>query len=136
MEILHIFGFVIMAGSIAMLDFRLLGFGPKLPVKELANFLLPWTWLGFAMSLFAGGTLFIVKAPEWIVMPIFQIKIVLVMLGCINAAIFHYGVYRHINHWNIDTVAPWQAKTSAIFSLLIWATVLACGRLLAYFGFG
>jgi len=88
MEILHIFGFVIMAGSIAMLDFRLLGFGPKLPVKELANFLLPWTWLGFAMSLFAGGTLFIVKAPEWIVMPIFQIKIVLVSSAALMQPFF------------------------------------------------
>jgi len=136
MEILHIFGFVLMAGSIAMLDFRLLGLGPKLPVKELANYLLPWTWLGFAMSLLAGGVLFVVKAPEWIILPIFQLKMALVMLGCINAAIFHYGVYRHVSHWNIDTAAPWQAKASSIFSLIIWATVLAFGRLLAYFGFG
>jgi len=136
MEILHIFGFVLMAGSIAMLDFRLLGLGPKLPVKELANYLLPWTWLGFAMSLLAGGVLFVVKAPEWIILPIFQLKMALVMLGCINAAIFHYGVYRHVSHWNIDTDAPWQAKASSIFSLIIWATVLAFGRLLAYFGFG
>jgi len=136
MEIIHIFGFVLMAGSIAMLDFRLLGFGPKLPVKVLANYLLPWTWLGFAMSLIAGGTLFVVKAPEWIIMPVFQLKIALVMLGCINAVVFHYGAYRRIHHWNIDTAAPWQAKTSAVFSLLIWAATLACGRLLAYFGFG
>ncbi len=136
MEIIHIFGFVIMVGSIALLDVRVLGFAQHLSVKMLARFLLPWTFIGFGISLIAGGTLFVVKAPEWVLLPIFQFKMALLILGGINAGVFHFGAYNRVDQWDCNIVAPIDARLGAALSLLIWATALACGRLLAYFGLG
>ena len=43
-EILHIVGFVILVGSIAMLDLRLLGLSRELPVRRLAGHFCPGPW--------------------------------------------------------------------------------------------
>ena len=42
-EIAHILGFVLLVGSIAMFDLRLLGLSKSIPVPALARHLLPWT---------------------------------------------------------------------------------------------
>ena len=39
-EIVHILGFVVLVGSVAMFDLRLLGVSPRLPVSALARHLL------------------------------------------------------------------------------------------------
>jgi len=41
-EILHIIGFVVLVGSAAMFDLRLLGFSRQLPVTGMERHLLPW----------------------------------------------------------------------------------------------
>jgi hypothetical protein len=135
-EIIHIFGFVLMAGSIAMLDLRLLGFSKQISIKSLSQHLLPWTIAGFMLCLLAGGTLFVVSAPQWVTNQVFLVKTSLLILGGINAAIFHFGAYRHVRYWDSNCSTPLSARVGAIISLLIWATVLACGRLLAYADMG
>ena len=42
-EILHIWGFVVLVGSVAMLDLRLLGLSRRVPARQLSRHLLPWT---------------------------------------------------------------------------------------------
>jgi hypothetical protein len=50
----------------------------------------------------------------------------------INAALFHMGVYRGVAHWDAGVAAPALARAQALLSLLLWAAIVACGRLLAY----
>ena len=42
-ETLHIIGFTVLVGAVAMFDLRVLGFGRQLPVRALARHLLPWS---------------------------------------------------------------------------------------------
>jgi hypothetical protein len=35
--------------------------------------------------------------------------------------------------WNSELATPRSARVSAVLSLVLWAGVIACGRLLAYF---
>ena len=132
-EIAHIFGFVIMIGSIAMLDIRLLGYGRSFHAQVLSRYLLPWTVFGFGLAVVAGVLLFMSRAPEWVENPVFQLKCFLLLLGGLNALLFHLGPYRSISHWDTTARIPATAKLAAAISLLVWFTVLACGRLLAYF---
>lgn len=131
-EIVHIIGFVTLVGGIIVLDLRLLGLSKVLPVRMLARHVLPWSIGALLLIVPSGLLMFIAHAGDLVGNPAFIIKMVLLMCAGVNAAAFHAGVFRGVDAWNSGTVVPAAAKLHALVSLLIWAGVLACGRLLAY----
>ena len=131
-EIVHLVGIAILVGSIAVLDLRLLGISRSLSVRRLAAHVLPWTLAGFALIVPSGFAMFTAHASELISSPAFVLKLSLIGLGGLNAAVFHTGVYRSAGQWDIDFPPPLAARLAATVSLLLWISVIACGRLLAY----
>jgi len=131
-EILHILGFVTLVGSIAMLDLRLLGLSRALPVRQLARHLLPWTWGALLVIVPTGSLMFMAHASEFIDNRAFVLKLTLIFAAGLNAAAFHLGPFRVVAQWDDRVATPPRAKVHAALSLLIWAGVIACGRLLAY----
>lgn len=131
-EILHIAGFVVLVGSIAMLDLRLLGLTPELPVRTLAQHILPWTLGALIVIVPTGLLMFITHAGDFISSGAFQLKLVLIMTAGVNAALFHLGPFRGVADWDHAASPPRAAKLHAVASLALWLGVIACGRLLAY----
>jgi hypothetical protein len=131
-EILHIWGFVALVGSVAMLDLRLLGLSRQVSVRQLSRHLLPWTWGALLIIVPTGLMMFVTHAGEFISNRAFVLKLVLIFAAGINAAAFHLGPYRSVQSWDRDVATPATAKLHAALSLLIWMGVIACGRLLAY----
>ena len=131
-EIVHLFGIAILVGSIAVLDLRLLGISRSLSVRRLASHVLPWTLASFALIVPSGFAMFVAHASDLISNPVFALKLSLVGLAGVNAAVFHTGVFRSAGNWDIDVPPPPGARAAAAFSLVIWISVIACGRLLAY----
>ena len=131
-EIAHIWGFVILVGSIAMLDLRLLGLSPRVPVRELARHLLPWTLGALLLIVPTGLLMFIAHAGDFITNRAFVLKLSLIFAAAINAVFFHLGPYRSVESWNAGVATPRSARVHAALSLMIWLGVIACGRLLAY----
>jgi len=131
-EIVHIWGFVMLVGSIAMLDLRLLGLSSLVPVRELARHLLPWTLGALLLIVPSGLMMFIAHADDFITNRAFVLKLTLIFAAGINAVFFHLGPYRSVASWNVGVVTPPSAKLHAALSLMIWMGVIACGRLLAY----
>jgi hypothetical protein len=132
-EIVHLVGIALLVGSIVVLDLRLLGLSRALPVRKLAAHVLPWTLGSFALILPSGFAMFVAHAGDLIANPIFALKMCLIMAAGINAALFHAAVFRGASGWDIDVMPPSAARASAALSLLLWLSVIACGRLLAYF---
>jgi hypothetical protein len=131
-EIVHIIGFVTLAGSIIVLDLRLLGLSPRLPVRALAHHVLPWSFGALLLIVPTGLLMFIAHAGDLIANTAFIAKMSLLFCAAINAAVFHAGAFRGVSAWDSGAAVPAAAKLHALLSLLIWAGVLACGRLLAY----
>lgn len=131
-EILHIWGFVILVGSVAMLDLRLLGLSRSIAVSRLARHLLPWTWGALVVIVPTGLLMFMAHAGDFISNRAFVLKLSLIFAAAINAAVFHLGPYRSVGQWDSGVATPPAAKVHAALSLLIWMGVIACGRLLAY----
>jgi hypothetical protein len=132
-EIVHISGIALLVGSIAVLDLRLLGFSRNLPVRTLAAHTLPWTLGSFVLILPSGLMMFVAHAGDLIASPVFALKICLIMAAGVNAAAFHAGVFRGAAQWEVGVMPPPMARAAAGLSLLLWLSVIACGRLLAYF---
>jgi hypothetical protein len=131
-ETVHIMGLAILVGSIAVLDLRLLGVSRSLPVRRLSAHVLPWSVAGFALILPSGLMMFAAHATDLISNPVFALKVCLILAAGTNAAVFHAGVYRGAAAWDVDAMPPPAARAAAALSLLLWLSVIACGRFLAY----
>ena len=132
-EIVHIVGIALLFGSIAVLDMRLLGVSRNVSVRSLAGHVLPWTAASFLLIVPSGLAMFVAYASELIASPLFVAKICLIMAAGVNAAVFHAGVFRGAAAWDAEVPPPPEARAAAAISLLLWVSVIACGRLLAYF---
>jgi hypothetical protein len=132
-EIVHVTGIALLFGSIAVLDLRLLGLARKISVRSLAGHVLPWTAASFLLIIPSGLMMFTAHAGDFIASPVFVAKMCLVMAAGINAAVFHAMVFRTVSGWDLDALPPAAARAAGAVSLLLWVSVIACGRLLAYF---
>ncbi len=132
-EIAHIFGFALLLGTLFGFDLRLLGWGRRLSVADLAGHLLPWAHVSFVLVLGSGFLLFATDPAQLAVNPAFRLKLGLIVLAGLNAAAFYAGPFRSLPVWGREGVAPGTARLVAVISLGLWSAVLVCGRLIAYF---
>jgi hypothetical protein len=136
-EIVHILGIALLFGSIAVLDVRLLGFSKTISVRRLARHVLPWSAASFLLIVPSGLMMFVAHATDFISSPVFVIKLCLIMLAGVNAALFHTIAMRTADVWDTEEMRelrpPPSVRLAGAASLLIWVSVIACGRLLAYF---
>jgi hypothetical protein len=135
-EILHLFGIVLLVGAIAMTDLRLVGLSRRLPVNLTAQHLLPWVWVGFVLAALSGLILFSGFATDYWVNTAFRIKLILIAVAGVNATLFHFRVYRNVATWNENLPSPFAARAFAVLSIVLWFSVIAAGRLIAYTGSG
>jgi len=122
----HFIGFAMSIGTIAIVDFRLLGFGKtRVETAELAAGLAKWTWAGIAVMLITGPLMFSTDAVGYPNNPAFQFKMACLAL----ALLFHFTLHRLAVRPN---AAPVFAKVSAVISLVLWSAVVAGGRMIAF----
>ena len=131
-EVLHICGFVILVGSVIMFDLRLFGWSRALSVTALARHLLPWSLGATLVIVPTGLMMFSAHAGEFIANRAFVAKLTLLMLAGTNAAAFHSGVFRSAAKWDRDADVPVGARMHAAASVILWLSIIACGRLIAY----
>jgi len=132
-EIVHIAGIALLFGSIAILDLRLLGFSRQVSVRALSAHVLPWTAASFLLIVPSGLLMFTAHASDFIANPVLPVKMGLILLAGVNAALFHTITMRTAAAWDREAMPPPLARLAGAASLLIWISVIACGRLLAYF---
>jgi uncharacterized protein DUF6644 len=118
LECIHIIGSVLLVGTIATVDFRLLGFGLKgAKAAEITRTLSPWTLVGLALMLISGPLMFSSDPDMYYLNHAFQAKMVLFAL----ALLFHYTIRRRIVFGNASSGS---AKAAAGVSLALWASVI------------
>lgn len=123
---LHFVGFAMSIGTIAIVDFRMLGFGKRyFGASELAKALAPWTLAGIAVMLITGPLMFSTDAVGYHFNPAFQFKMVCLML----ALLFHFTAHRRAVR---PDASPMAAKLAAVISLVLWSGVVAGGRMIAF----
>jgi hypothetical protein len=131
-EIIHIFGIVLVAGGAIFFDLHLLSLKNPLVADRRPFRLLTWSKRGLLIAIPSGLLLFSTNATSLAVDPVFWTKLSLLLLAAVNAWIFHVRVYLPYYHYN-DASFRWPvARVNAVFSIVLWMSIIACGRLLAY----
>lgn len=131
-EIIHIAGFAVLVGSAFLFDLRLLGLARKLPVKEILRHLIFWARMSLLAVIPSGFILFMVDASSLASNPAFRVKLVLIVFAGLNAWYFHHYTFKSIDEWNTHRMPPFTARVAGIVSIVLWFSVIACGRLIAY----
>ncbi len=133
-ESVHVLGIGLMAGTLITVDLRVLGATfRREPVRRIAQTLLPYTWMGFALMVATGLPLFAAESVKLIHNPAFLVKLVLLALAGINALLFHLTVYRNVDEWGSGATTPLSARLLAGTSAALWLSVIVAGRLIAVF---
>ena len=131
-ETIHIMAFAIVVGSIVVLDLRLLGLSRRVPVARLSSHIVPWTLGAFAVAVGSGLSMFTAHTADYLTNPVFMLKMGLVLAAGVNAAMLHIGAMEAGAAWDVDAATPLRVKLAAAASILLWLSVIAGGRLLAY----
>jgi hypothetical protein len=131
-ESLHVVAIAIVAGTIFMVDTRLLGFASaKLPFTYVSDRLLPWTWGAFAASVLTGTLMFIGNAVSYYENTPFRVKMLLLLLAGANMLFFQMVTFRSVAAWNSDR-APAAARAAGIVSIALWCGVIGFGRWIGF----
>ena len=123
-SVTHYFTLLFTVGTIVLVDLRVMGFADRnQTLAQLADQLLPWTWVGFAFAVVSGFILFTTDAgdfaPDWV----FQAK----MITIVVAAIFTAVVHSKVSTWTKMPAVPTGAKVLALISLLLWLGTILWG---------
>jgi hypothetical protein len=132
-DTIHTLGIVLVAGTIMLVDLRLLGLGLRsVPVAQLVTRIVPWTLGGFGLMFASGALLFSSEAVKMYHSPAFRIKLVLLALAGLNALVFHRTVFRDVANWDTASAVPARARLAGLLSLAFWIAIIAAGRAIAY----
>lgn len=129
----HIVALTLFAGSVAVMDLRLLGAFAKTPPAAVVRPARIAAMLGLAMMALTGFMLFAAEASHVAMNPVFQIKAGLIALAILNALVIAGPVVSALGRAGPDAAVRVRAKVAAALSLALWIAVAACGRLIAYF---
>jgi Family of unknown function (DUF6644) len=132
-ESVHVLTMCLFLGMIVMLDLRLLSLTMRsVPVSQVAGRLLPWARAGFVVMVITGALLFYAIPVRAFHNIFFRIKVVLLILAGINVWVFHSTVFRSVAEWDLDPVLPKRARMAGAVSLVLWASIVVAGRMIAY----
>jgi hypothetical protein len=122
LDALHCVGIILVAGTIVIVDLRLLGLGMRRqPVSSVIAQILPWTFFGFAFMFATGSLLAWAEPVKLYRSPFFRWKLLFLAIAGLNALLYHYAA-----------LTPARARLAAAVSIVCWISVIAAGRAIGY----
>jgi len=126
LECFHITGFAVAIGTVALVDFRLLGVGLRRQSPgQIAQSTGILTLGSLLVAIFSGMLMYSTDPDKYYLNWSFLIKIACLVL----AILFHYTVHRRVVFSEAITAG---GKLAACASLLLWASVVFGGIFIAF----
>jgi hypothetical protein len=126
----HTVGMSLLVGASAVIDLRLLGVAPRVPLGPLAV-VFRALWTGAAMSLVSGLLLFGADASTKGATTVFFVKLAFIAGGVLVA----WRLTRVFTTGGAPadlTISPGRTRLLAVLSLLLWTAAITAGRFMAY----
>jgi hypothetical protein len=125
LECIHIFGFILLAGSIALL--------PGESPTELSRDMLPWNLAGLGLALTSGALLFASDPDHYYLNPAFQFKMAILLVALGFDHTIHKKTLRAATFSGASTGAiSGSGKLVACLSLTLWALVIGGGIFIGF----
>ena len=129
----HLIALMLFAGTILVVDLRLLGVTfRRTPVSVVSDTILPLTVFGFLFVVVTGLGLFFAKPVFYYHNIWFRLKMIMLALALLNILVFHARIQRSQGAWDSLPKPPGGVRAAAAMSLSAWLVVITFGRLIAY----
>jgi hypothetical protein len=116
-----------------MIDLRILGWaGTDQTLRQTTSRFGPWLTAALCLMLATGVLMVIGEPVRELVTFSFWLKMSLVAVGTLAAAIFQVTLRKHEREWEETLVNRGSIKCLAILTFLIWTGIIVLGRLIAY----
>jgi hypothetical protein len=126
---LHTLGLSLIVGASTIVDLRILGVAPSLPLKPLKS-LFSIMWVGLTINVISGIFLLIAYPTKAFTNPMFYIKLTFIGIALVVITKIKNRVFGDDSLSEADMIA--RGKMMAMVSLVLWIAAITAGRLLAY----
>ena len=132
-ESIHVLTLCLFAGLTVIIDLRLLGVSlTAMPVSQVYGRFAPWMLAGFGVMVASGALLFYAAPVKTYLNIFFRLKMTLLVVAGLNVAVFHFLTSRTMAQWDLNDRPPLRARVAGGLSLVLWAAIAVCGRMIAY----
>ena len=135
LEIAHFLGLTLLIGGLIIIDLRMLGFFQNINLQATHR-IIPIVIMGFSLNLVTGVLFFCGDPMRYSVNIGFQIKMVLILIAGLNAAVYHLKSKDLLRSAKPSSSQDYRMRLVASISLSSWCGVLLLGRLIPYVGTG
>lgn len=125
----HAVGMAILVGIVLMINFRVLGFAPGVPIRSL-KVMFRVALIGLVINVVSGTMLFVANADAFYESNPFRIKIVLLVAGGVLLALLSKRIFGPED--SAARAAEGTTRIIAGASIVAWLGVIVAGRLIAY----
>jgi hypothetical protein len=125
LECIHIAGFTLSVGTIAIVDFSMVGLSSKQKPKVLLRETAPWTLFGLVVMLISGPLIFSSDPNMYLRNYSFLFK----MVALLVAILYNYTVHRKVA---LSSASPGVNKVVGALSLALWVSVVFGGLFIAF----
>jgi hypothetical protein len=126
-RIAHIVSMGAFFGGIVFLDLRLMGLKSRVAIHNLSEQFMLWIYMFFGLTVLTGIPLFLYDPVHVGSHAYFTPKLILLVLGLANAALFNRLVGAKLAP--DDGITPWQARVAGTLSVLLWTGVVVCSSM-------
>ncbi len=126
-RIAHIVTMGAFFGGIVFLDLRLMGLKSRVPIAQLSEQSMLWIYIFFGLTVLTGIPLFLFDPVHVGSHAYFAPKLILLVLGLANAALFNKLMARRPAP--AEGATPWAARFAGTLSVILWTGVLVCSSM-------
>jgi hypothetical protein len=132
-ETIHVLTLTVFLGFVRLLDLRLLDLVmQRTRVSTVFKQLNPWLFGSFGIMLVTGISLFAGDPVLFYGTIFFKLKMLMLLAAALNVVVFNLTLGRSLLQWDARATTPRGAKITGLLSLVLWISVVACGRGIAY----
>lgn len=125
----HAVGMGLLVGASAIIDLRILGVAPDLPLAPLKG-LYRIIWIAFWIQVVSGALLLVAYPTKALTNPDFYIKLTLIALALVTMQKLKNRVFGDSSL--SEPAMMEKGRNLAILALVLWTGAVTAGRLLAY----
>jgi len=116
-----------------MIDLRVLGWGgPNQTLAQTTRRFGPWLWSALVVLVVTGSLLLIAEPMRQLFSLSFWIKMSLLAIGVIIAAVFQVSLRRNETYWEESAATRRNTKILGVLTFIVWCGIIVMGRLIAY----
>ena len=132
-ESVHVLTLCVFVGLTVMFDLRLVGACfTDMRVSQIYRRFGPWMLSGFAVMVASGSLLFYAAPVKTYLNIFFRLKMLCLLIALLNVGVFHFVTSRTMPRWDLERKLPVGGRLAGAVSLILWAAIAVCGRMIAY----